>query len=141
MEAFARLFDALDRTTSVNAKVAALVEYFRGAPADAAAWALFFLTGRRLKRLLPSRLLHEWAIACTQLPEWLVEESYGTVGDYAETIALLLESSSEYRQSWAALAAADATPDIRLYITSRACTSGRKESGSKAGRCSSISGP
>ena len=110
MEAFARLFDALDRTTSVNAKVAALVEYFRGAPADAAAWALFFLTGRRLKRLLPSRLLHEWAIACTQLPEWLVEESYGTVGDYAETIALLLESSSEHRQAWAALAAADATP-------------------------------
>ena len=50
MEAFARLFDALDRTTSVNAKVAALVEYFRGAPADAAAWALFFLTGRRLRR-------------------------------------------------------------------------------------------
>ena len=58
MEAFARLFDALDRTTSINAKVAALVEYLRGVPAEDAAWALFFLTGQRLKRLLPSRLLH-----------------------------------------------------------------------------------
>ena len=45
-----------------------------------------------------------------QLPEWLVEESYGSVGDYAETIALLLESNIERRQSWAALASADAAP-------------------------------
>src|SRR5688572_31858326 len=110
MRAFAQLFDVLDRTTSTNAKVLALAEYLRRVPADDAAWALFFLTGRRLKRLLPSRLLHEWTLACTQLPEWLVEESYGSVGDYAETIALLLESNIERRQSWTALASADAAP-------------------------------
>ena len=110
MQAFAQLFDVLDRTTSTNAKVAALVDYFRRAPADDAAWALFFLTGRRLTRLLPRRLLHEWTLACTQLPAWLVEESYGAVGDHAETIALLLESNTERRQSWAALAAAEGAP-------------------------------
>ena len=110
MQAFAQLFDVLDRTTSTNAKVAALADYLRRAPADDAAWALFFLTGRRLTRLLPRRLLHVWTLACTQLPEWLVEESYGAVGDYAETVALLLESSTELRPSWVALAAADAAP-------------------------------
>src|SRR5688572_28303362 len=110
---FADLYDAIDRTTSTNAKVAALVEYLSAAPPADAAWALFFLTGQRLKRLLPSRLLHEWTLACTQLPEWLVEESYGSVGDYAETIALLLDADVEHRSSWPSLATTASAPAQR----------------------------
>lgn len=91
MKRFADLYDAIDRTMSTNAKVAALVAYLSEAPPADAAWALFFLTGRRLKRLLPSRLLHEWTLELTRLPEWLVHESYAAVGDYAEAIALMLE--------------------------------------------------
>jgi DNA ligase-1 len=91
MKAFADLYDAVDRTTSTNAKVAALVDYLYTAPPADAAWALFFLTGRRLKRLLPARLLHEWTLELTALPEWLARESYAAVGDYGEAIALLLE--------------------------------------------------
>jgi DNA ligase-1 len=91
MKRFADLYDQIDRTTSTNAKVAALVAYLREAPAADAAWALFFLTGRRLKRLLPTRLMHEWTLQLTALPEWLVEESYSIVGDFAEAIALLLD--------------------------------------------------
>ncbi len=91
MKRFADLYDAIDRTMSTNAKVLALVEYLSAAPAADAAWALFFLTGRRLKRLLPSRLLHEWTLELTALPEWLVHESYAAVGDYAEAIALMLD--------------------------------------------------
>jgi DNA ligase-1 len=110
VEGFARLFDALDRTTSTNAKVAAVVAYLRNAPPADAAWALFFLTGRRLLRLLPTRLLHEWTLACTQLPEWLVQESYGTVGDFAEAITLLLEASLAPRQDWADLVPVSSEP-------------------------------
>jgi DNA ligase 1 len=88
---FADLYDAIDRTTSTNAKVAALVAYLRDAPPADAAWALFFLTGRRLKRLLPTRLMHEWTLEITDLPEWLVRESYSIVGDFAEAIALLID--------------------------------------------------
>jgi DNA ligase 1 len=88
---FAALYDRIDGTTSTNAKVTALIDYLRDAPPDDAAWALFFLTGRRLKRLLPTRLLHEWTIELTQLPEWLVRESYAVAGDFAESIALLLD--------------------------------------------------
>jgi DNA ligase-1 len=91
MKRFADLYDELDRTTSTNAKVAAIVRYLHEAPPGDAAWALFFLTGRRLTRLLPSRLLHEWTIELSGLAEWLVRESYSVVGDYAETIALLLD--------------------------------------------------
>ena len=97
MKRFARLYDAIDGTTSTNAKVAAIAAYLAEAPPDDAAWALFFLTGRRLKRHLPTRLLHAWTIELTGLPEWLVHESYGAVGDFAETIALLLDGRLEPR--------------------------------------------
>lgn len=91
MKRFVRLYDELDRTTSTNAKVAALRGYLDEAPAADAAWALFFLTGRRLKRHVASRLLHQWTLELSALPEWLVSEAYAMVGDYAEAIALLLD--------------------------------------------------
>ena len=95
MKRFADLYARIDGTTSTNAKVAAIADYLRHAPADDAAWALFFLTGRRLTRLLPTRLLYEWTIELTALPEWLVRESYGVTGDFAEAIALLLDRRLE----------------------------------------------
>ena len=95
MKRFARLYDDIDRTTSTNAKVDAIAAYLAAAPPADAAWALFFLTGRRLKRHLPTRLMHEWTRELTGLPEWLVEESYAAVGDFAETIALLLDRRVE----------------------------------------------
>src|SRR5688572_16114024 len=88
---FAALFDAIDSTTSTNAKVAAMARYFAEAPPADAAWAVFFLTGRRLKRLLPYAAIHSWTLAETQLPSWLLEESYSVVGDGAETAALALD--------------------------------------------------
>ncbi|MGH9371920.1 MAG: ATP-dependent DNA ligase, partial [Vicinamibacterales bacterium] len=88
---FARLFDSIDRTTSTNAKVSAMAGYFGEAPAADAAWAVFFLTGRRLKRLVPYAAIHDWTLAATGLPSWIVEECYSVVGDGAETAALVLD--------------------------------------------------
>src|SRR4051812_12578306 len=70
-----------------------MTAYFRTAPPEDAAWALFFLTGRRLKRLLPARALDGWTSAVTRLPEWLIAECYDAVGDFAEAIALLVDAS------------------------------------------------
>ena len=88
---FALLFDEIDRTTSTNAKVAALARYFAEAPAADAAWAVYFLTGRRLKRLVSYIAINEWTLAATELPGWLLEECYSVVGDGAETAALVLD--------------------------------------------------
>jgi DNA ligase-1 len=44
MRRFSALYDAIDQTTSTNAKGAALAAYFRDAPPADAAWATFFLT-------------------------------------------------------------------------------------------------
>jgi DNA ligase-1 len=87
---FARLFSAIDETNATSEKVAALVEYFRTAPPQDAAWAIHFLSGRRPKRLVGSRKLATWASSEAGLPHWLFEESYQAVGDLAETITLIL---------------------------------------------------
>ncbi|AKS41388.1 ATP-dependent DNA ligase [Wenzhouxiangella marina] len=95
MKRFARLFEQLDRTTATQAKVAHLVDYFREAPAADAAWAVHFLTGRRLKRLVKTSELRAWTAEASGLDDWLVEESYQHVGDLAETMHLLLPPAAD----------------------------------------------
>jgi DNA ligase-1 len=89
---FARLYAALDGTNATSAKVEAMAEYFASAPAGDAAWALFFLTGRRLTRLVPHRAIGRWTLAATGLDDWVLDECYAVVGDGAETAALLLDA-------------------------------------------------
>jgi DNA ligase-1 len=91
MRAFTALYETLDRTTSTNAKVQALVAYFRAAPPGDGAWALYFLTGRKLKRLVGTPVLWDLALAVGGLPPWLLEHSFAAVGDLAETLALLVD--------------------------------------------------
>jgi len=90
MKRFARLFNELDTSTSTRSKVEALKRYFAIADAGDAAWAVYFLAGGKPRQAINSRVLREFAISATGLPEWLFEESYQAVGDVAETIALLL---------------------------------------------------
>ena len=90
MKDFAALYTDLDATTKTNEKIAAMVRYFEEAPPADAAWAVYFLSGRRPKRLIQARLLRVWAAEVVDVPEWLLQESYGAVGDSAETAALLL---------------------------------------------------
>ena len=54
------------------------------------AWAIYFLTGRRQKRLISSADIRRWALEYLNIPEWLFEESRIAVGDSAETISLLM---------------------------------------------------
>jgi DNA ligase-1 len=88
---FARLFATLDQTNSTNDKVEAMRAYFVGAPPHDAAWAVFFLTGRRLKRLIPGAALRQWTVAATGIEQWLLDECYAIVGDGAETAALIFD--------------------------------------------------
>src|SRR5579862_9411957 len=112
MKAFSELYEELDTTTSTNLKVAAMVRYFRAAPPADAAWATYILSGHRLKRFIGPALLYRWLLETCGLPEWLVEESRSTVGDLAETIALLTEQSAPMGS--AEQASAPVTPDISL---------------------------
>ncbi len=96
MKAFAELYTALDETNKTNEKVDALTRYFAtAAPADAA-WALYFLIGRRPKQAVASAKLHAWAVQAAGVPDWLFSECYDAVGDFAETIALLLPEARDW---------------------------------------------
>ncbi len=87
---FAALYHRLDSTTKTNEKIAAMADYFGLAnPADAA-WATYFLSGGKLRRLVPTKLLRQWAAEAAGIPSWLFDESYQSVGDLAETISLIV---------------------------------------------------
>ena len=62
MKQFAKLFAEIDRTTRTNDKVEAMTSYFACADAADAAWAVYFLSGGRPKRLIPVRRLSSWAM-------------------------------------------------------------------------------
>jgi DNA ligase-1 len=94
MKLFTELYTELEQTNKTNEKVEALKFYFERADAHDAAWALYFLSGRKPRQIVPSKKLRDWAIEISEVPEWLYEESRDTVGDGSETIALLLPNNS-----------------------------------------------
>ncbi len=90
MKRFARLFSELDATTSTNEKVEALTRYFEGAPPRDAAWAVYFLAGGKPRQVVKTASLVGLACHMAQIDDWLFQECYQSVGDLAETIALVL---------------------------------------------------
>jgi DNA ligase 1 len=95
MKLFTELYNELDRTNKTNEKIEALKNYFAVADKSDAAWALYFLSGRKPRQIVPSKKLREWALELSGIPEWLFDESRDAVGDGAETIALLLPNNHE----------------------------------------------
>ncbi|MBA4122986.1 MAG: ATP-dependent DNA ligase [Acidobacteria bacterium] len=94
MKNFSDLYLALDQTNKTNEKVEAIVKYFQTADAADAAWAIYFLSGRKPRQIIKTAKLREWAAEISEVPDWLFEVSYDAVGDLAETIALLLPDTN-----------------------------------------------
>ncbi|HWB93664.1 MAG TPA: ATP-dependent DNA ligase [Puia sp.] len=90
MRRFAALAVHLGTSTKTNDKLEALETYFSEAEDADKVWVIALFSGRRPKRTVNTTQLWEWCREITGLPGWLFEESYHTVGDLAETIALLL---------------------------------------------------
>lgn len=96
MRHFADLFERLDATTSTRNKVAAIADYLASVPAADASWAVFLLSGRRLKRRVGAAELRQWIRDYTGLEAWLFESAYAHVGDLAETVTLLLPRAGNH---------------------------------------------
>jgi DNA ligase 1 len=90
MKQFSALVNILGTSAKTNDKLNALSEYFANANEKDKVWVIALFSGRRPKRAVNSTKLQDWCIELSDLPRWLFEESYHTVGDLAETIALLL---------------------------------------------------
>ena len=95
MRRFAMLAVKLGTSTKTNERLEALENYFSEADDADKVWVIALFSGRRPKRTVNTTLLWEWCRELTGLPGWLFEESYHTVGDLAETIALLLPVGAE----------------------------------------------
>lgn len=87
---FASLVNILGTSTKNTEKLNALQHYFTTASDKDKVWVIAIFSGRRPKRIINSTILQQWCVELIDLPLWLFEESYHTVGDLAETIALLL---------------------------------------------------
>lgn len=92
---FAELVHVLGISTKTSAKLSALIQYFSAADDKDKVWVIALFTGRKPKRAINSTQLVSWAVELANLPGWLFGESYHSVGDLAETIALLLPQSNE----------------------------------------------
>ena len=95
MKEFANLVQILGTSTKTNEKLDALVNYFSLADDKDRVWVIALFSGRRPRRLVNSSLLPQWCIEIRNIPGWLFGECYGSVGDLAETIALLLPEATE----------------------------------------------
>lgn len=90
MRQFADLFTRLDQTNKTNEKLELLKKYFEDADDNDKLWVLYLFSGGKIKKYFTSTKLREWVKEYTGYPDWLLEESYLSVGDMAETIALIL---------------------------------------------------
>lgn len=90
LEIFARLVTEIRTSTKTNDKIQSLVDYFALAPDEDKVWVIAIFSGRRPRRAVNSRLMRDWCSEITSYPSWLFDECYHTVGDLAETLALLL---------------------------------------------------
>jgi len=94
MKHFADLINALETTNKTNAKIDAIIDYLERAPDEDKVWFIALFTGKRPKRNVNTNYMKEWALEITELPFWLFQESYSSVGDLGETISLILPPPS-----------------------------------------------
>jgi DNA ligase-1 len=90
MQIFAELIHRLDQSNKTGDKLEALDWFFSNASATDSVWVIAIFSHRRPKRQVSTKQLRTWCQEKAGIPDWLFEESYQSVGDLAETIALLL---------------------------------------------------
>jgi len=95
MKEFSELVKILGTSTKTNDKLDALSQYFLSATDKDKVWVIALFSGRRPRRIASGSLLAQWCCEISNLPFWLFEESYHTVGDLGETIALLLPENND----------------------------------------------
>lgn len=90
MKRFSKLIQQLETSNKTNDKIAALVDYFSNADDRDKTYVIAMFTGKKPKRPVNTALLRSWATELSGIPPWLFQESYSSVGDLSETIALVL---------------------------------------------------
>ena len=93
LQLFAELVNELSSSTKTNDKLQSLVDYFATGPDEDKVWVIALFSGRRPRRSVNLKLMRQWCIELAQIPDWLFTECHHTVGDFSETLALLLSKT------------------------------------------------
>src|SRR5690348_7514178 len=93
LQLFAELVTELSSSTKTNDKLQSLVDYFATGPDEDKVWVIALFSGRRPRRSVNLKLMRQWCIELAQIPDWLFTECHHTVGDFSETLALLLSET------------------------------------------------
>ncbi len=99
LQLFCDLIKEISSSTKTNDKLQSLTDYFAIAPDTDKVWVIALFSGRRPRRTVNSRLMREWSTKIANIPEWLFDECYHAVGDFSETLALLLPETKKPGQS------------------------------------------
>ena len=83
------LFCKISKTNSDAQKVDLIKSTLQKSDDQNRKWITFFLYGNRLKRVVSSKDIVESFTNISDMPFWLFEESYASIGDLAETVSLL----------------------------------------------------
>lgn len=95
MRHFAELINAVESTNKTNARIDAIVNYLERAPDEDKVWFIALFTGKRPKRNINSNYIKDWALEIVDIPFWLFQESYSSVGDLGETLSLILPAPTK----------------------------------------------
>ena len=90
---FSKLFEELDSNNSINKKINSLTKYFKSSSNLNNILTIYLLIGKRNKRFISGKSLREYYADIYKMPIWLIETCYSKVGDSAEVISLLLQTS------------------------------------------------
>ncbi|HVU53558.1 MAG TPA: hypothetical protein VHD83_00815, partial [Puia sp.] len=125
MRLFSELVVLLGTSTKTNDKLDALIRFFTDAADKDKVWVIALFSGRKPKRTVNATQLAQWSLEMTHIPSWLFEESYHTVGDLAETIALLLPDAED--PVWTKLTQVEPTENSLSYYLARLMEIGKEE--------------
>ncbi len=94
MRNFSNLLLDLENAADTSVKIDLLVSYFRSVDNSDKISTITIFTKKRPKRQVKARVLTEWAIEESGIQRWLFDECYNVVGDFSETISLILADHS-----------------------------------------------
>ena len=95
LKIFADLYDSLKNTSDVENSASLLLSYFKSDESSLDKnVALNLFLGNYPKRILNLKQLNEWAPELTGFHEWLIERSENEVGNFIQTLSLLLRADS-----------------------------------------------
>ena len=91
MQTFSLLYTKLDQTNSTLDKVEILSNFFKKADYEDAAWTIYIIMGKQKKRIVKRSTLVKVLEDISGYENWVISDAYATVGDFAETVSLLLK--------------------------------------------------